>query len=91
MNNVPSVVRGRNVLVPLHTSDSCGELGAVLADTVARCTVSKNQCGLVVFRRMHGSRLSPQVRTGVAATRRDYNYQLVTTKLGRKKGNKIIC
>jgi hypothetical protein len=28
-----------DVLVPLHTSDSCGGPGAMHADTVARCTV----------------------------------------------------
>jgi hypothetical protein len=32
----------KDVLVPRHTSDSCGGPGAVQADTVARCTVSSD-------------------------------------------------
>ena len=45
MHNWPSVVwvreglAGRDILVSLRTSDSCGGLGAVHADQVARCTV----------------------------------------------------
>ena len=44
-HNWPSVVRvreglaGRDILVSLCTSDSCGGPGAVHADQVARCTV----------------------------------------------------
>ena len=89
---------GRDILVPSRSSDSCGGPGTMHAHTVARCflrhigvsgfQVKRSLCqeavrlGWDVFRRMHGLHLS-RVRTGVAAMRQDY--QLDTTKLGRKK------
>jgi hypothetical protein len=66
-----SVVReglvGRDILVSLRTSDSCGGPGTVHADQVTRCTVFPpagfrvgcalcQEAGWVVFRRTHGSR-----------------------------------
>uniref|UniRef100_A0A674E0G6 Eukaryotic translation initiation factor 4Ba n=1 Tax=Salmo trutta TaxID=8032 RepID=A0A674E0G6_SALTR len=90
----------RDVLVPSRTSDFCGGPGAVHADTVARCTVFppthwcswlprlSGHCMVVLCfggRMALDLRLS-RVRTGVAAMRQDSNYQLDTTKLGRKPG-----
>ena len=93
---------GKNVLVPSRTSDSCGGPGTVHSDMVTRCTVFplthwcrlsehcvKKQCGLGGL--CFGGRLALdlhlfRVRMGVAAMRQDCNYQLDTTKLGRKRG-----
>jgi hypothetical protein len=91
---------GRDILVPSRTSDSCGGPGAVHTDTVVRCTVFppthwfsghcvKKQCGLVGLCFGGHTALDfrvSRVRTGVAAMRQDCNYQLDTTKLGRKRG-----
>jgi hypothetical protein len=63
----------RDVLVPSRSSDSCGaghsdtvsQVYCVFSDALVRLTSRlsghyvKKQCGLFVFRRMHGSRPSP--------------------------------
>jgi hypothetical protein len=43
------------------------------------------QLGWVVFRRTHGSQPSPLLSAGVATMSQNGNYQLDTTKLGRKR------
>ena len=81
----------RDVLVSSHTSDSCGEPGAVHADMVlwhigvSRFRVKLALCqeavrlGWVVFRRMHSSRPSPLLSLYRSCSDKT-NYQLGSKK-----------
>jgi hypothetical protein len=96
---------GQDVLVPsrlvgwAHACRHCHQVYGVSSDTLVRLTSGlsehcvKKQCGLadLCFGRCTALDLClSRVRTGVAVMGQDCNYQLDTTKLGRKRAKKMF-